>query len=213
MELVVNEQIIQHFDQNDLFHPNLHGGLAHHSTATALIQLHDLWLTAADRKELSATCLLDQSAAFDLLSHSILREKLLVYNFDEGAIRWVMSYLQNRTQMVQIENKRSQPIQCGNFGAPQGSVLAGTFDNINGNYFPACHSDCPVASSVVYVDDDSDNVHAETEDELCCFYRLRLTNLSVGYQTIGSVLHQIRAKFWYLEHVNSRVQDYKINSK
>ena len=47
-----------------------------------------------------------------------------------------------------------------------GSVLAGTFHNINGNDFPACHSDCPAASSVVYVDDDSDNVHAHTEDEL-----------------------------------------------
>ena len=62
-EYAVNFQIIDHFVKHDLFHPNHHGSLANHSTATAVIQLFDLWLEAAQRHELSAVCLLDQSAA------------------------------------------------------------------------------------------------------------------------------------------------------
>ena len=42
IEYAVHEQILEHFTENKLFHPNHHGSLQHHSTATAIIQLHDL---------------------------------------------------------------------------------------------------------------------------------------------------------------------------
>ena len=74
-EIAVKDQIIEHFTLHNLFHPNHHGGLANHSTATALIHLHDMWLSASEDKELSATCLLDQSVAYDMLPHSILAEE------------------------------------------------------------------------------------------------------------------------------------------
>ena len=62
-------------------------------TATAIVQVHDIWLEAADEKEMSA----DQTAAYDLLCHEILKEKLeFYYNFIEEA--WVMSYLGKRIQ-------------------------------------------------------------------------------------------------------------------
>ena len=81
-------QIIDHLKKNDLFHQD-------HLTATRIVQLHNIWLEAADEKEMSA----DQTAAYDLLCHDILKEKLdLCYNFSEEAIAWVMSYLGKRTQ-------------------------------------------------------------------------------------------------------------------
>ena len=80
-EYAVYFQIVEHFVKYDLFHPNHHGSIANHSTATAIIQLFDLWTEAAERQELSAICLLDQSAAYDLLDHQILGEKLKLYNF------------------------------------------------------------------------------------------------------------------------------------
>ena len=58
-EYAVYYQIVEHFIKFDLFHPNHHGTIPNHSTVTALIQLVDLWLEAAERKELSAVCLLD----------------------------------------------------------------------------------------------------------------------------------------------------------
>ena len=159
MEYVVKEQIIKYFTEHNLFHPNHQGGLAHHSTATAVIQLHDLWLDAANNQELSATCLIDQKSAYDLIPHLILRDKLKIYNFHKNSISWLMSYLENRTQTVQIETKCSKYLPCGPLGAPQGSVLANIIHLIYSNDYPAYHDDNDNAPSVVFVDDDNDTVH------------------------------------------------------
>ena len=102
VEYAVYFQIVDHFTKHDLFHPNHHGSIANHSTATAVIQLFDLWLEAADRQELSAVCLLDQSAAYDLLCHLILEEKLGLYNFSRSTIDWLVSYFGGKTQLVQL---------------------------------------------------------------------------------------------------------------
>ena len=156
-------QIVYHFTRHSLFHPNHHGSLADHSTATAIIQLYDLCLNAAENQELSAVYLLDQSAAYDLLCHKTLREKLEVYNFNESSISWLMSYLGGRSQLVQIEASTSSQIECEGHAVPQGSVLGGLLHVINSNDFPACHE---VGESVVYVDDDSDVVHEKDPEAL-----------------------------------------------
>lgn len=72
VEYVIHDQVYNHFISNNLFHENHHGFLGQHSTATALIQLYDTWLKAKEDKELSAALLLDLSAAFHVVHHSIL---------------------------------------------------------------------------------------------------------------------------------------------
>ena len=86
VEYAVYDQVVEHFTKNSLFHENHHGSLKGHSTATALIQLVDMWLEAAEDTMLSATLLLDQSAAYDLVDHQILLDKLRIYNFDDSTI-------------------------------------------------------------------------------------------------------------------------------
>ena len=76
VEYVVGEQILSHFIKHRLFHPNHHGSLPNHSTATALIQLTDMWIQAAEKRELSGVCMIDQSAAYDLLDHDIFLNKI-----------------------------------------------------------------------------------------------------------------------------------------
>ena len=90
---VVHEQVYNHFKDHKLFHSNHHGFLGHHSTATALIQLFDIWLSAAENKELSAALLLDLYAAFDIVDHQILLRKLATYNFSADSVKWFQSYL------------------------------------------------------------------------------------------------------------------------
>ena len=85
-----------------MFHPNHHGGLPNHSTATALIQMVDMWIEAAENKELSGVCMIDQSAAYDLFDHFLFPKKLKEYNFDEASIEWIQSYLDYRKQCVKI---------------------------------------------------------------------------------------------------------------
>ena len=75
-EAAIFEQTFAHFNENQLWHPNHHGFRPNHSTATALIQLYDLWVRGAEVREFTAALLLDLSAAFDVVNHRILLEKL-----------------------------------------------------------------------------------------------------------------------------------------
>ena len=100
IEYVVHDQVYNHFKSNHLFHANHHGFLGHHSTASALIQLHDILLEAAENKELTAALLLDLSAAFDIVDHGILLQKLEAYNFSNDSVEWFKSYLEDITQTV-----------------------------------------------------------------------------------------------------------------
>ena len=163
VEYAVYVQVVDHFTENDLFHGNHHGSLSGHSTATALIQVVDMWLEAAENTQLSATLLLDQSAAYDLVDHQILLEKLSVYNFDEATINWFCSYLGNRTQLVQVESKQSKPCNMEEHAVPQGSILGGLIFIIFSNDFPDCNED---GESVLYVDDDTDVIHDHDPDHL-----------------------------------------------
>ena len=163
VEYVIAEQILSHFIENNLFHINHHGSLPAHSTATALIQLTDMWIEAAEKKEFTGVCMLDQSAAYDLLDFEIFEEKLKEYNFDEASISWVRSYLSGRSQCVRVESKQSKFTECEESGAPQGSVMAGIFHIINSNDLPDCHEE---AESIVYVDDNTDSVHDGDPDQL-----------------------------------------------
>ena len=75
-----------------------------------MIHVHEKWLEAADNNLIAASCYLDQSAAYDLLCHRTLAEKLKLYKFDQLSIDWVMSYLGGRTTTVQVESKVSKII-------------------------------------------------------------------------------------------------------
>ena len=74
-----------------------------------------------------------------------------------------MSYLSDRTQLVQVESSRSTPLEGGDHAVPQGSVLGGLLHVINSNDFPDCHEE---GESVVYVDDDSDTVSDKDPEAL-----------------------------------------------
>ena len=155
VEQAVYFQVVEHFQSNNLFHGNHHGGLPNHSTTSALVQLNEMFLEAAEKKKLSAALLLDQSAAYDLLDHLILLRKLAIYNFDEESIQWFRSYLSERSQSVQVEAKESDSVDLGDHAAPQGSILGGLLFIINENEFPACRVE---GESVLFVDDDTDVV-------------------------------------------------------
>ena len=55
VEYAVCDQVTSHFLDNNLFHQNHHGGLPHHSTATALVQLNDMFIQAADDMVVTVT--------------------------------------------------------------------------------------------------------------------------------------------------------------
>ena len=123
MEYAVLEQIMAHFEDNDLFHRNHHGFLPNRNTTTTILQIYDNWLKSAERKEINATVFIDMSSAFDVINHSILLQKLSLYGFSEEAVGFFRSYLANRVEFVQVQHKFSSPEHIGDQGIPQGSSL------------------------------------------------------------------------------------------
>ena len=121
-EMAAHDQLYNYLSENNLLHPDHHGFLKSKSTTTALQQLMDIWLKAAENGRISAALLLDLSAGFDVINHDILINKLKEYGLDETAISWFTDYLSNRSQCVQIESKLSSLLDVL-WGVPQGSIL------------------------------------------------------------------------------------------
>ena len=86
-----------------------------HNTCTALLQMYDTWIEALEKGSMVGVMMVDLSAAFDMVDHHILLQKLEL-------IGLVRSYLTNRSQTVCVDGAlaRVGDIECG---VPQGSVL------------------------------------------------------------------------------------------
>jgi len=83
-------------------------------------------LLAADRGDVSALVLLDMTAAFDTINHSMLLQRLQsTFGICDTAHRWFQSYLSGRKQYVRRGSARLSTtyLVCG---VPQQSVLGPT---------------------------------------------------------------------------------------
>lgn len=99
------------------------GFKAFHSTETALLCVSNDLRRSSDSGSTSLLVLLDMSAAFDTLDHSILITRLHNYiGLSGSALQWFTSYLSNRTFQVKQGSDISKSLPI-NYGVPQGSVL------------------------------------------------------------------------------------------
>ena len=123
IEKVVDARLENHLRENDLHEPLQSAHRKHHSTETALIKIQSDILQALDSGRVAALVLLDLSAAFDTIDHSILTERLhKSFGISGDALTWMISYLRQRNQLVVIGNTPSDDVTI-EFGVLQGSVL------------------------------------------------------------------------------------------
>ena len=97
--------------------------------------MYDRWVDALENKKYTGVCFLDLSAAFDIVDHSLLLQKLRLYGFDDNSVTWVSSYLTERKQTVYIEGKQSTILSVPT-GVPQGSILGPLFYTLFTNELP-----------------------------------------------------------------------------
>ena len=123
LERAVADQLQAHLDTNGLHVKFQSAYRRGHSTETALLRILNDLLVMIDGGNNAILVLLDLSAAFDTLDHTLLLQRLHAeIGLDGSALDWFSSYLSCRSQQVLVGHALSAetPLLCG---VPQGSVL------------------------------------------------------------------------------------------
>ena len=113
----------------DIFSRFLSAYRKQHSCQHVLIDLIEEWREKLDNKFYVGAVLMDLSKAFDCLPHHLLIAKLRAYGLAEYAIKFVSSYLSDRSQRVKIGSVVGLWEQIIK-GVPQGSILGPLLFNI-----------------------------------------------------------------------------------
>jgi Reverse transcriptase (RNA-dependent DNA polymerase) len=122
-ERVVKSRLTDFLTEHNLLNSFQSAYTKLHSTETALLAVHDYLIRASSQQQVSFLCLLDLSAAFDTIDHSVILERLSSWFGISGtALNWVKSYLTSRSFYVQVRDSLSSVYQLL-YGVPQGSVL------------------------------------------------------------------------------------------
>ena len=122
MERLVCQQLVSYLELNQLLPKHQSAYRKFHSTETAVLKLvSDIIL--ADGAEVTLLGLLDLLAAFDMVDHDILLNRLQKsFGLGGGVLSWIASFIRERTQTVVFGGERSATSRVSS-GIPQRSVL------------------------------------------------------------------------------------------
>ena len=122
MERIIFKRIYNFLSDNNLLYKYQSGFVPGHSTTHQLIDIYHHICQAFDHNQFSCMVFLDISKAFDRVWHAGLLHKLEQHGISGDLLRWIYSYLSNRTQSV-VLNSVTSTAKSTSAGVPQGSVL------------------------------------------------------------------------------------------
>ena len=121
-ERSATRQLVAYLEENDGLYEGQHAYRRHHSTTTCLMEITEEVHAELDRGGVMGIASMDLSKAFDSVSHSLLLRKLERKGLGGACLKWLQSYLTNRTQQVRFKKFTSKTTTTQS-GVPQGSVL------------------------------------------------------------------------------------------
>jgi hypothetical protein len=122
LESLIKDKLMEHLIQNKLIKDTQHGFIPGKSCATNLTLFMDTVTKATDEGKAVDIIYLDFAKAFDKVPHQRLLTKLRAKGVDAQTVKWIESWLSNRTQNVNIQGEKSGSCDVDS-GVPQGTVL------------------------------------------------------------------------------------------
>ena len=123
IEKTVHLQLTKYTDTNELLSKFQSGYRKEHSCETAVTRIHNDILMMVDKRDNVVLLLLDLSAAFDTINHTLLLQKLNdLYGIQGNVLKWLESYLKDRSFKVSVGKSSSSSCWL-QIGVPQGSIL------------------------------------------------------------------------------------------
>jgi hypothetical protein len=107
LEKIVAEKLISHLLSNNLLYAHQYGFLPKRSTEQNLLHIVNYIAVAINDNMYCIGVFLDLRKAFDVCSHEILLKKLKKMGIDGIAYDWFSSYLQGRSQCVDVTSQIS----------------------------------------------------------------------------------------------------------
>ena len=117
--------------------------------------------------EVTFEILLEFSKAFDTIDHLTMLQKRFTVNFFVEALKLIQSYISERQQYVQIDDKTSST-KLNNFGLPQGGILGPMLFNL----YMVDIVDNISCNSLQYVDDTTLYQHCKLKNLQNCIEKL-----------------------------------------
>ena len=121
-ECVVRDKILEHLVKNNLLCKHQHGFRRGHSCLTQLLNHINFVLTGFILNQDTDCIYLDFAKAFDKVDHELLIHKLKCYGIQGNLLKWITSFLSDRSQRVSINGTHSYASKVRS-GVPQGTVL------------------------------------------------------------------------------------------
>ena len=117
LEWVITDQLMDYIHKHNLMEPLQSAYRPEHSTETALLKVKADIHQAIDNQEVMCLVMLDLSAAFDTVDHTILLQRLeKVFSVTCTVLSWIKSYLTNCTQWVVIGDPNTNGARSDKIG-------------------------------------------------------------------------------------------------
>ena len=151
--------MIAYFEERALLGATMSGFRKGHSTTNVLLGIRDALIRASKKGEVTLMVYADYSKAFDTVQFRTVLTKMYGLGFSKSFLHWVINYLTNRQQLVQVNDEKSSLLTI-EFGVPQGSVLGPMFFNL----YVADLQEKLQLPSYQYADDTSFYFHSKVCD-------------------------------------------------
>ena len=115
--------MVSHLEENNLLNSKQHGFRSGKSCLTQLLHHFDDIIESLSNGDDMDAIYLDYAIAFDKVDHQLLLSNLQLYGFHSKIIRWIESFLTNRSQQVIIDGHNISITALIISGVSQGTVL------------------------------------------------------------------------------------------